>query len=159
MKIRDIRLLPLRGATPAGGWEADAAFADDANNMHTLVEVITDEGVTGLGSVFTSAELVEGAVASGEALASDFDDRARDFLKTVPEAIAQAAIEDFCALDKEKVNNRYAHSAHHSTQPPPHTRDAHTQRNEETYITAIRCLTLARPEALHDLLWRSFWVY
>ena len=62
MKVRDIRLLPLRGATPAGGWEADAAFADDANNMHTLVEVITDEGVTGLGSVFTSAKLVEGAV-------------------------------------------------------------------------------------------------
>ncbi|MFT5467634.1 MAG: D-galactarolactone cycloisomerase [Verrucomicrobiales bacterium] len=62
MKIQDIRLLPLRGATPDGGWAADNDFVDDANNMHTLIEVITDEGVTGLGSVFTSAKLVEGAI-------------------------------------------------------------------------------------------------
>jgi D-galactarolactone cycloisomerase len=60
MKIRDIRLLPLRGATPDGGW--DEKFIDEKNNLHTLVEVITDEGVTGLGSVFTSAKLIEGAI-------------------------------------------------------------------------------------------------
>lgn len=60
MKIRDIRVLPLRGATPDGGW--DEKFLDQDNNLHTLVEVITDEGVTGLGSVFTSAKLVEGAI-------------------------------------------------------------------------------------------------
>ena len=60
MKIREIRLLPLRGATPDGGW--DEKFLDDDNNLHTLVEVLTDEGVTGLGSVFTSAKLVEGAI-------------------------------------------------------------------------------------------------
>lgn len=60
MKIRDIRLLPLRGATPDGGW--DDKFLDSENNLHTLIEVVTDEGVTGLGSVFTSAKLIEGSL-------------------------------------------------------------------------------------------------
>ena len=60
MKIKDIRLLPLRGATPDGGW--DEKFLDSENNLHTLVEVITDEGVTGLGSVFTSEKLIRGAI-------------------------------------------------------------------------------------------------
>lgn len=60
MKILDIRLLPLRGATPDGGW--DDQFLDEDNNLHTLLEVITDEGVTGVGSVFTSAKLIEGAI-------------------------------------------------------------------------------------------------
>jgi L-alanine-DL-glutamate epimerase-like enolase superfamily enzyme len=60
MKIQEVRLLPLRGGTPDGGW--DDKFSDKDNNLHTLVEVITDEGVTGLGSAFTSATLVEGAV-------------------------------------------------------------------------------------------------
>jgi D-galactarolactone cycloisomerase len=60
VNIKDIRVLPLRGATPDGGW--DAKFLDQQNNLHTLLEVITDEGVTGVGSVFTSAKLVEGAI-------------------------------------------------------------------------------------------------
>lgn len=60
MKIREIRLLPLRGETPDGGW--DDKFLDRENNLHTLVEVITDEGVTGLGSVFTSEKLIGGAL-------------------------------------------------------------------------------------------------
>ncbi|MEC7907095.1 MAG: mandelate racemase/muconate lactonizing enzyme family protein [Verrucomicrobiota bacterium] len=60
MKIQEIRLLPLRGATPDGGW--DERFLDEENNLHTLVEVITDEGITGIGSVFTSATLIEGAI-------------------------------------------------------------------------------------------------
>lgn len=59
MKIRDIRLLPLLGQTPQGGW-ANELTADV--NLHTLIEVLTDEGVTGLGSVFTSAKLVQGSV-------------------------------------------------------------------------------------------------
>ncbi len=59
MKIRDIRLLPLVGATPDGGWTS--GFSPD-ENLHTLLEVITDEGITGLGSVYTSAKLVEGAL-------------------------------------------------------------------------------------------------
>lgn len=60
MKIQQINLLPLRGATPDGGW--DERFLDSANNLHTLVEVVTDEGVTGLGSVFTSETLIRGAL-------------------------------------------------------------------------------------------------
>ena len=59
MRIQEIRLLPLAGATPDGGW--DQGF-DETENLHTLIEVITDEGVTGLGSVYTSARLVEGAL-------------------------------------------------------------------------------------------------
>ena len=59
MKIKDIRLIPLVGATPDGGWQ-EGDGEDD--NLHTLVEVITDEGVVGLGSIFTSAKLSEGAL-------------------------------------------------------------------------------------------------
>jgi D-galactarolactone cycloisomerase len=60
MKIKDIRLLPLRGATPDGGW--DERILDSESNLHTLVEVVTNEGVTGLGSVFTSETLIRGAL-------------------------------------------------------------------------------------------------
>ena len=60
MRIQDIRLLPLRGATPDGGW--DEKFLDSETNLHTLVEVVTDEGVTGMGSVFTSERLIRGAL-------------------------------------------------------------------------------------------------
>ncbi len=60
MKIEDVRLFPLRGATPDGGW--DESLLDSETNLHTLVEVVTDEGVTGLGSVFTSAALIQGAL-------------------------------------------------------------------------------------------------
>ena len=59
MKIKDIRLIPLVGATPDGGW--DQGFEQE-DNLHTLIEVITDEGVVGLGSVYTSSKLVEGAM-------------------------------------------------------------------------------------------------
>lgn len=60
MKIQDVRLLPLRGETPDGGW--DDRHLDRETNLHTLVEVITDEGVTGVGSVFTSATFIQGAL-------------------------------------------------------------------------------------------------
>ena len=59
MKIKDIRIIPLVGATPDGGW--DQGFEEE-DNLHSLVEIITDEGVVGLGSVYTSAKLVEGAL-------------------------------------------------------------------------------------------------
>lgn len=62
MKIHDIRLLPLRGATPDGGWAADDLMTTDETNLHTLIELITDDGVTGLGSVFTSEKLVAGSI-------------------------------------------------------------------------------------------------
>jgi L-alanine-DL-glutamate epimerase-like enolase superfamily enzyme len=59
MKIRSIRALGLRGATPQGGW-SDEIEADDC--IHTLVEVLTDEGLVGLGSVYTSLALVEASL-------------------------------------------------------------------------------------------------
>ena len=60
MKIRDVRLIPLFGQTPDGGW--DQKFNDPDRNLLTLVEVITDEGVTGLGCAYTSTPLVQGAL-------------------------------------------------------------------------------------------------
>ncbi len=59
MKITSIRTVPLLGETPDTGW---AQGTDAAENMHTLVLVDTDEGLTGLGSCFTSRALVEGAL-------------------------------------------------------------------------------------------------
>jgi len=59
MKIREIRAAGLRGATPEGGWN-DELQQEDC--VHTLIAVITDEGPVGLGSVFTSDELVRAAL-------------------------------------------------------------------------------------------------
>ncbi len=59
MKIREIRAVGLRGATPEGGWSEEIR-PDDC--VHTLVAVFTGEGLTGLGSVFTSDDLVKGAL-------------------------------------------------------------------------------------------------
>jgi L-alanine-DL-glutamate epimerase-like enolase superfamily enzyme len=65
MKIREIRAVGLRGATPEGGWN-DELRQEDC--VHTLISVITDEGLTGLGSVFTRDDLVRGALALLEPL-------------------------------------------------------------------------------------------
>lgn len=59
MKIREIRAMGLRGATPEGGWSEELQ-ADDC--VHTLVIVDTDEGISGYGSVFTSEDLVLAAL-------------------------------------------------------------------------------------------------
>lgn len=59
MKIREIRAFGLRGKTPEGGWSNELRPEDC---VHTLIAVLTDEGVTGWGSVFTSAELVNGSL-------------------------------------------------------------------------------------------------
>jgi len=59
MKIKDVRLIPLAGSTPDGGWQEGDSPED---NLHTLVEVMSDEGVVGLGSVFTSAKISAGAL-------------------------------------------------------------------------------------------------
>lgn len=50
MKIREIRAAGLRGASPEGGWDNDLRPED---NIYTLVAVHTDEGLVGLGSVYT----------------------------------------------------------------------------------------------------------
>jgi L-alanine-DL-glutamate epimerase-like enolase superfamily enzyme len=59
MKIREIRSSPLMGRTPQGGWDHDV---DPDENLHTLVQVLTDEDVSGIGSVYTSQALVEGGL-------------------------------------------------------------------------------------------------
>ena len=59
MKIREIHALGLYGATPEGGWSNELR-PDDC--VHTLIVVETDEALFGLGSVFTSDDLVRGAL-------------------------------------------------------------------------------------------------
>ena len=59
MKIVDIRVAGLRGATPEGGWSAEIR-QDEC--VHTLLLLMTDSGPWGLGSVFTHEALVKGAL-------------------------------------------------------------------------------------------------
>ncbi|WP_368498154.1 mandelate racemase/muconate lactonizing enzyme family protein [Herbiconiux sp. A18JL235] len=59
MKIREIRIAGLRGATPRGGWTMELR---PDSSLHTLVSVHTDDGRVGLGSVFTHEALVRGAI-------------------------------------------------------------------------------------------------
>ena len=59
MKIREIRSAGLRGKTPEGGWSNELR-PDDC--VHTLITIHTDEGLTGVGSVFSSDALVQGAL-------------------------------------------------------------------------------------------------
>ena len=55
MKIAEIRSIPLVGRAPDQGWESEIAPDE---TMHTLVEVVTDAGLVGLGSCSTSQALV-----------------------------------------------------------------------------------------------------
>jgi L-alanine-DL-glutamate epimerase-like enolase superfamily enzyme len=59
MKIVQIDVIPLVGDTVDGGWPQGH---EKKENLHTLVEVITDEGITGVGGIFTSGALVEGSM-------------------------------------------------------------------------------------------------
>src|SRR5262249_42738118 len=59
MKITEVRLTGVAGGTVEGGWADELKPEDD---VHTIVEVLTDEGLSGVGSVFTSKALVAGAV-------------------------------------------------------------------------------------------------
>ncbi|MCC6443620.1 MAG: mandelate racemase/muconate lactonizing enzyme family protein [Armatimonadetes bacterium] len=59
MKIIDIETIPLLGETPDGGWEDRF---DPEENLHTLIEVRTDEGPVGLGSCYTSQALVDASL-------------------------------------------------------------------------------------------------
>src|SRR5258708_13324545 len=60
MKIVDVRLTGLSGGTVDGGWPGGMKPEEDLN---TVVEVVTDEGLVGVGSSMTSLALVEGGVA------------------------------------------------------------------------------------------------
>ncbi|QKW53760.1 mandelate racemase/muconate lactonizing enzyme family protein [Streptomyces buecherae] len=59
MRITRVETCGLRGATPEGGWSNELR-PDDV--VHTLVAVHTDTGVTGVGSAFTTEDLVRGAI-------------------------------------------------------------------------------------------------
>ncbi len=59
MKIADLRLTGLTGATVEGGWAEELVPED---NINTVVEVITDQGLIGVGSAMTSSALVGAAV-------------------------------------------------------------------------------------------------
>ena len=59
MTIADLRITGLTGGTVEGGWAEELVPTD---NVHTIVEVLTADGRTGVGSVFTSKLLVEGGV-------------------------------------------------------------------------------------------------
>lgn len=59
MKITRVETCGLRGATPEGGWSNELRPNDV---VHTLVAVHTDEGITGIGSAFTTENLVQGAI-------------------------------------------------------------------------------------------------
>ncbi|TDC48707.1 mandelate racemase/muconate lactonizing enzyme family protein [Jiangella ureilytica] len=75
MRITDIKAAGLRGATPKGGW---ARELDPDDNVHTLVAVHTDEGVVGIGSVFSSETLVRAALDTLRPLAVGTDPREPD---------------------------------------------------------------------------------
>jgi D-galactarolactone cycloisomerase len=59
MQIADIRLTGLSGGTVEGGW---AEELEPADNINTVVEVLTDEGLVGVGSAMTSSALVAAGV-------------------------------------------------------------------------------------------------
>src|SRR5215467_15008165 len=58
MKIADLRLTGLTGGTVEGGWAEELVPED---NIHTIVEVVTDDGLIGVGSAYTSQALVDAA--------------------------------------------------------------------------------------------------
>lgn len=60
MRIIDVRSAGLRHGTPAGGWSTEIQPEDC---VHTLLVVVTDEGINGWGSVFTNDALVRSALA------------------------------------------------------------------------------------------------
>lgn len=60
MRITDVRTIPLRGGTEDTGWPDYQA--DPNVQMNTLVEVITGETISGIGSCFTSLPLVEASL-------------------------------------------------------------------------------------------------
>ena len=60
MKMTEIRWAGLRGATHEGGWRNELRPEDC---VHTLIAVHTDQGLVGLGSVFTNDALVHASLA------------------------------------------------------------------------------------------------
>jgi L-alanine-DL-glutamate epimerase-like enolase superfamily enzyme len=59
MKITNIRSIPLSGATHDTGWPGGT---DPNEQMNTLIEIQTDEGLFGIGSCFTNRVFVEASL-------------------------------------------------------------------------------------------------
>src|SRR5262245_31506949 len=59
LKVVSVKPIPLGGATHDHGWPGGT---DPNVQYNTLVEVISDEGISGLGSCYTTRALVEGAL-------------------------------------------------------------------------------------------------
>src|SRR5437868_1104462 len=59
MKITNLRITGLAGGTVEGGWVDDLKPEEDIN---TIVEVLTDEDLTGIGSAMTSKALIAASV-------------------------------------------------------------------------------------------------
>ncbi|MFV1965313.1 MAG: mandelate racemase/muconate lactonizing enzyme family protein [Pirellulaceae bacterium] len=59
MQIQEIRVHPLLGGTVDGGWPEGHEPEDD---LHALVEIVADGGMSGIGSVFTNSDLVRAGV-------------------------------------------------------------------------------------------------
>lgn len=59
MRIVKVNVIPLVLGTVDGGWPQGH---EQEENLHTLLEVTTDEGLVGVGSVFTSGLLTSGAM-------------------------------------------------------------------------------------------------
>src|SRR5262249_27705130 len=59
MKITDIRLTGLTGGTADGGWPQGNRPEED---LTTVIEVLPDEGLAGVGSAMTSKALVAAGV-------------------------------------------------------------------------------------------------
>src|SRR5271170_6636344 len=60
MKIIDVRTIPLSGATHDTGWPGGT---DPNEQMNTLIEVVADSGLIGLGSCFTALPFVEASLS------------------------------------------------------------------------------------------------
>ncbi|MGE3807699.1 MAG: mandelate racemase/muconate lactonizing enzyme family protein [Gemmataceae bacterium] len=60
MKITSVNTIPLRGGTHDHGWPGGT---DPAAQHNTILEVVSDEGLTGIGSCYTTQALVEAALA------------------------------------------------------------------------------------------------
>src|SRR5262249_9793989 len=60
MKITDVRITGLAGGTGKGG---RAGGLKPGRHINTILEVLTDEGLVGIGSAMTSKTLVEAALA------------------------------------------------------------------------------------------------
>ena len=59
MIIQEVRTFALRGATHDHGWPGGT---DPNVQYNTLVEIVTDQGLSGIGSCYTTRGLVEASL-------------------------------------------------------------------------------------------------